>query len=85
MSHRLERGGQLLRDIGGDPRLERAGELLIDDDPGERAHLLDQRDDSRHVRVIKSRAAARVLAFFDECGLIGWENRWLMRRAGVVA
>jgi hypothetical protein len=24
-----------------------------------------------------------VLAFFDECGLIGAENRFLLRRAGV--
>jgi hypothetical protein len=25
-----------------------------------------------------------VLAFFDECGLIGAENRFLLRRAGVI-
>jgi hypothetical protein len=33
----------------------------------------------------KVRAAAKVLAFFDECGLIGPENRWLLRKTGVVA
>jgi hypothetical protein len=35
-------------------------------------------------RATKTRAAASVLAFFDDCGLIGLENRWLLRRAGVV-
>jgi hypothetical protein len=35
-------------------------------------------------RATKTRAASKVLAFFDDCGLIGWENRWLLRRAGVV-
>jgi hypothetical protein len=34
-------------------------------------------------RATKTRAASKVLAFFDECGLIGVENRWLLRRAGV--
>jgi P-aminobenzoate N-oxygenase AurF len=33
----------------------------------------------------KTRAASGVLAFFDECGLIGRENRWLLRQAGVVS
>jgi hypothetical protein len=33
----------------------------------------------------KARAAAKVLAFFDDCGLIGPENRWMMRRAGVLS
>jgi hypothetical protein len=37
-----------------------------------------------HWQAAKRRAAATVLAFFDECGLIGFENRWLLRRAGVV-
>jgi hypothetical protein len=37
-----------------------------------------------HWRATKTRAAAKVLAFFDECGLIGPENRWLLRRAGVM-
>jgi len=37
-----------------------------------------------HWRATKTRAAAKVLAFFDESGLIGWENRWLLRAAGVV-
>jgi P-aminobenzoate N-oxygenase AurF len=37
-----------------------------------------------HWRVTKARAAAKVLAFFEECGLIGWENRWMLRKAGVV-
>jgi hypothetical protein len=32
----------------------------------------------------KTRAASKVLAFFDECGLIGWQNRWILRRAGVI-
>lgn len=36
-----------------------------------------------HWRATKTRAASKVLAFFDECGLIGPENRWLLRRAGV--
>jgi hypothetical protein len=36
-----------------------------------------------HWRATKTRAAASVLAFFDECGLIGPENRWLLRIAGV--
>ncbi|HVS67586.1 MAG TPA: diiron oxygenase [Mycobacteriales bacterium] len=35
-------------------------------------------------RACKTRAAAKVLAFFDDCGLIGVENRWLLRRAGVI-
>jgi hypothetical protein len=38
-----------------------------------------------HWKATKQRAAANVLAFFDECGLIGRENRWLLRRAGVVS
>jgi hypothetical protein len=37
-----------------------------------------------HWRETKARAASKVLGFFDECGLLGWENRWLLRRAGVV-
>ncbi|HVU62265.1 MAG TPA: diiron oxygenase [Mycobacteriales bacterium] len=37
-----------------------------------------------HWRATKTRAASKVLAFFDECGLVGPENRWLLRRAGVV-
>jgi P-aminobenzoate N-oxygenase AurF len=36
-------------------------------------------------RATKTRAAAKVLGFFDECDLIGVENRWLLRRAGVIA
>jgi hypothetical protein len=36
-------------------------------------------------RAAKTEVAAKVLAFFDECGLIGWPNRWLLRRAGVLA
>jgi hypothetical protein len=36
-------------------------------------------------RETKQRVAAKVLAFFDECGLVGPENRWLLRRAGVLA
>jgi hypothetical protein len=35
-------------------------------------------------KATKVRAAAKVLAFFDECGLIGAENRFLLRRAGVI-
>ncbi|HVY10525.1 MAG TPA: diiron oxygenase [Mycobacteriales bacterium] len=35
-------------------------------------------------RATKIRVAEKVLAFFDECGLIGAENRWLLRRAGVI-
>jgi len=38
-----------------------------------------------HWQATKTRAAASVLAFFDECGLIGWENRWMLRKAGVIA
>ncbi|HVW81963.1 MAG TPA: diiron oxygenase [Mycobacteriales bacterium] len=38
-----------------------------------------------HWRETKVRVAEKVLAFFDECGLIGVENRWLLRRAGVIA
>jgi hypothetical protein len=41
-------------------------------------------DANPHWRACKTRAAAKVLAFFDECGLIGVENRWLLRRAGVL-
>ncbi|HWA65579.1 MAG TPA: diiron oxygenase [Mycobacteriales bacterium] len=41
--------------------------------------------DNPHWRETKSRVAEKVLAFFDECGLIGRENRWLLRRAGVIA
>jgi hypothetical protein len=37
-----------------------------------------------HWKATKARAAKSVLAFFDECGLIGPENRWILRRAGVV-
>jgi hypothetical protein len=37
-----------------------------------------------HWRATKTRAAGKVLAFFDECGLIGRENRWMIRRAGIV-
>jgi hypothetical protein len=36
-------------------------------------------------RATKTRAAEKVLAFFDECGLVGIENRWLLRRAGVLS
>jgi hypothetical protein len=35
-------------------------------------------------RATKGRVAEKVLGFFDECGLIGWPNRWLLRRAGVI-
>ncbi|HEX3900663.1 MAG TPA: diiron oxygenase [Mycobacteriales bacterium] len=37
-----------------------------------------------HWRATKVRVADKVLAFFDECGLIGPENRWMLRRAGVL-
>ncbi|MGN6475375.1 MAG: AurF N-oxygenase family protein [Mycobacteriales bacterium] len=37
-----------------------------------------------HWLATKRRVAAKVLAFFDECGLVGVENRWLLRRAGVI-
>jgi len=37
-----------------------------------------------HWRATKQRVAEKVLAFFDECGLVGPENRWLLRRAGVI-
>jgi hypothetical protein len=37
-----------------------------------------------HWRATKTRAASKVLAFFDECGLIGPENRFLLRGAGVI-
>jgi hypothetical protein len=40
--------------------------------------------DNPHWRETKTRVAEKVLAFFDECGLIGVENRWLLRRAGVL-
>jgi hypothetical protein len=36
-----------------------------------------------HWRATKTRAASSVLAFFDECGLIGPENNWLLKLAGV--
>jgi hypothetical protein len=35
-------------------------------------------------RETKTFAAAKVLAFFTDCGLIGRGNRWLLRRAGVL-
>jgi hypothetical protein len=38
-----------------------------------------------HWKATKARAAAKVLAFFDECGLIGPENTWMLRRAGVLS
>jgi hypothetical protein len=38
-----------------------------------------------HWRATKTKAASSVLAFFDECGLIGPENRWLLRGAGVIS
>ncbi|HEX3706570.1 MAG TPA: diiron oxygenase [Mycobacteriales bacterium] len=34
-------------------------------------------------RATKTDLADKVLTFFDECGLIGWPNRWLLRLAGV--
>jgi hypothetical protein len=37
-----------------------------------------------HWRETKTFAAAKVLAFFTDCGLIGRGNRWLLRRAGVL-
>jgi hypothetical protein len=37
-----------------------------------------------HWRKTKTRAASSVLDFFEDCGLIGWQNRWLLRRAGVI-
>ncbi len=37
-----------------------------------------------HWQATKKRAASAVLAFFDECGLIGPENRFLLRSAGVI-
>jgi hypothetical protein len=36
-------------------------------------------------RATKTRAASKVIGFFDECGLVGPENRWLLRKAGVLA
>jgi PAS domain-containing protein len=36
-------------------------------------------------RAQKTRAAEKVLEFFDGCDLIGIENRWLLRKAGVTA
>jgi hypothetical protein len=38
-----------------------------------------------HWQATKTRAAASVLTFFDDCGLIGFENKWMLRRAGVLA
>ena len=38
-----------------------------------------------HWRATKTAVAEKVLGFFEECGLIGWPNRWLLRRAGVRA
>jgi hypothetical protein len=35
-------------------------------------------------KATKTRAASSVLAFFNECGLIGWQNRWILRRTGVI-
>jgi P-aminobenzoate N-oxygenase AurF len=35
-------------------------------------------------RATKTGLAEKVLGFFDECGLVGWPNRWLLRRAGVL-
>jgi hypothetical protein len=37
-----------------------------------------------HWQETKKRATAKVLDFFDEIGLVGPENRWLLRRAGIV-
>jgi hypothetical protein len=37
-----------------------------------------------HWRETKTFAAAKVLAFFTEAGLVGLGNRWLLRRAGVL-
>jgi P-aminobenzoate N-oxygenase AurF len=42
-------------------------------------------NDNPHWRATKTRAAAKVLAFFDECGLLGPENRFLLRKVGVIA
>jgi hypothetical protein len=36
-------------------------------------------------RETKIRMAEKVLGFFDQCGLVGPENRWLLRAAGVLA
>ncbi len=41
-------------------------------------------DANPHWQATKQRAASKVLAFFGECGLVGPENRWLLRRAGVI-
>jgi hypothetical protein len=38
-----------------------------------------------HWQDTKRFAAAKVLAFFDSAGLVGRGNRWLLRRAGVLA
>ncbi len=38
-----------------------------------------------HWQSTKTWAAAKVLAVFAEAGLVGPENRWLLRRAGVLA
>ena len=37
-----------------------------------------------HWRETKRFAAAKVLGFFEESGLVGTGNRWLLRRAGVL-
>jgi hypothetical protein len=37
-----------------------------------------------HWRATKTFAAAKVIAFFDDSGLLGRGNRWLLRRAGVL-
>jgi hypothetical protein len=51
-------------------------------DPREAA---DAADNNPHWRETKTLAAAKVLAFFTDSGLIGRGNRWLLRRAGVLA
>jgi hypothetical protein len=37
-----------------------------------------------HWLATKRFAAARVMTFFEKSGLVGWGNRWLLRRAGVL-
>jgi hypothetical protein len=37
-----------------------------------------------HWRATKTFAAAKVVGFFTDSGLVGRGNRWLLRRAGVL-
>jgi hypothetical protein len=69
--------------------IRRATQGLIHDDVYANAGLdkkaaVKAANNNPNWRATKTRAASKVLAFFDECGLIGWENRWLLRSAGVI-